>query len=102
MKIKKFWEKNEILNLSTEETSDIIEILQSAIEELDGKKQEIFSEKNKLMNFQNRDTKKNDQIDDAISNLELSLKSLSDSISKIDESLKLIKDYSENGRKYLY
>ena len=102
MKIKKFWEKNEIPNLISEETNQMVEILQSSIEMLDEKKQEIFSTKNKLMNFQNRGVKKNDQIDDAVSNFEMSIKSINDAISKLDEGLNLLKDYNENGRKYLY
>lgn len=102
MKIKKFWEKNEIMNLPSEETTEIIDQLQSTIQDLDEKKSEIFKMKNTLMNYQNKDLKKNDQIDDVVSNLEISLRSLSDSISKIDECLNLLRDYNESGRKYLY
>lgn len=102
MRIKKFWEKTEIENLSVEDTSEVIDILQQSIENLDERKKNIFEVKNKLMNYQNTGIKKNDQIDDVVSNLEMCVKSIDDAMSKIDVSLKLMRDYSESGRKYLY
>jgi hypothetical protein len=102
MKIRKFNEADDINDISSDRTNEIIEDLRKTIVFLEQKVENIDSYLNELGNFQNTEKSKNDQIDDAVSNLQLVRSALKDSITNLDNSTISLEDYNKSGRKYLY
>lgn len=101
MKIRKFNEAD-INDISVDRTNEIIEDLRKTIVFLEQKIENIDSYLNELGNFQNTKKSQNDQIDDAIANLQLVRGTLKDSITNLDNSTISLEDYNKSGRKYLY
>jgi hypothetical protein len=102
MKIRKFNEAEDINDISADRTNEIIEDLRKTIVFLEQKVENIDSYLNELGNFQNTKNSQNDQIDDAVSNLQLVRGALKDSITNLDNSTISLEDYNKSGRKYLY
>jgi len=101
MKIRKLNEAD-INDISADRTNEIIEDLRKTIVFLEQKVENIDSYLNELGNFQNTKKSQNDQIDDAIANLQLVRGTLKDSITNLDNSTISLEDYNKSGRKYLY
>lgn len=102
MKIRKFNETESMNDISQDRTTQIIEDLRKTIVFLEQKVENIDSYLNELANFQNTEKSENDQIDDAVSNLQLVRSALKDSITNLDNSTISLEDYNKSGRKYLY
>lgn len=102
MKIRKFNETESMNDISQDRTTQIIEDLRKTIVFLEQKVENIDSYLNKLANLQNTEKSENDQIDDAVSNLQLVRSALKDSITNLDNSTISLEDYNKSGRKYLY
>jgi hypothetical protein len=102
MKIRKFNEAEDINDISPDRTNEIIEDLRKTIVFLEQKVENIDSYLNELGNFQNTKKSQNDQIDDAIANLQLVRGALKDSITNLDNSTISLEDYNKSGRKFLY
>lgn len=102
MKIRKFNQAEDINDISPDRTNEIIEDLRKTIVFLEQKVENIDSYLNELGNFQNTKKSQNDQIDDAIANLQLVRGALKDSITNLDNSTISLEDYNKSGRKFLY
>ena len=57
---------------------------------------------NDLSGYRSSSKKANDQIDDTVSDLEVIKTKVNDMIGLIENAVKNLKDYNQNGRKYLY
>lgn len=103
MKIKRF---NEVvgdeMDISNERSAEIVSQLSNIAINLDSNREKIESISNELSNYKGKSKKSNDQIDDSIINLDLSRSKLEEMISSIDVAVNNLKDYIENGRKFLY
>ena len=102
MRIKRFNEKNEQIDISSERTEEMIGQLKEMVSDLDARNKTIESLNNELNNFVNNSQKGNDQIDDSIFALQEIKKSLDNSINKIDTIVENLESYNNEGRKYLY
>jgi predicted nucleic acid-binding Zn-ribbon protein len=104
MKIKKFNEAfdDEILDISSEKVSEMIEALTNSASNINKEKEKINSIYDELSNFRSKSKDKNDQIDDSVSNLELIRSKIAEIIDLIDNVNTELNNYNENGRKYLY
>ena len=101
MKIRRFNE-SDISDLSTDRVLEIVNSISDMLGDLNQKSEIIDSLVNELNNFRSSSTSKNDQIDDSVSNLELAKKCISDLLDRLDSVSQNMKDYNQNGRKYLY
>jgi ABC-type transporter Mla subunit MlaD len=102
MRIRKFNEGENTNEIAPERLIEIIEELSAIVSDLDAKKSKIESIYNDLSNFKGKSTKSNDQIDDSVSNLQLSKSGIDECIDKIDSAVNSLKNYEEKGRQYLY
>lgn len=102
MKIKRFNEQQEIVEISTDRVSEMVSLLKQINSLLDNKSKDIHSMYNELMNFRSKSTTANNQIDDTYLNLEGIVHSLEEITSKIDTVVESLDDYIENGPRYLY
>jgi uncharacterized protein YaaN involved in tellurite resistance len=102
MKIRKFNEAEEALNISNERVDEIINELSSIASEVDAKAKLINTLSNELENYRSKSKKANNQIDDASLNIEVVKTKLDESTTLIDNIIGLLKDYNEKGSKYLY
>jgi chromosome segregation ATPase len=102
MKIRKFFEAEENVDISNDRVKEIIEKLISCSQTLDSKKDEMSSLHNELSNYKSKSAKSNDQIDDSVANLEFVDSKLKDILNHIDTIVNDLKDYDSSGRKYLY
>ena len=102
MKIKRFNENNEPLELEETRTNDIIDDLETFMSFVNKKKTSTEALINELSKYQNPSKKGNDQIDDTINALQIVLNNVDDVIDKLDTSIENLKHYNEEGRKYLY
>jgi len=102
MKIRKFNEAEEALNISNERVDEIINELSSIASEVDAKAKLINTLSNELENYRSKSKKANNQIDDASLNIEAVKTKLDESTTLIDNIIGLLKDYNEKGSKYLY
>mgnify|MGYP003405021386 CR=1 FL=1 len=83
--------------------TEITDDLTNAITDLSKYRDKLINYSKELSNFQNKsDEKGNDQIDDAVLNLSEAHDDIDAVIAKIDNINSVIRDYSENGRQYLY
>lgn len=102
MKIRKFYEAEETVDISNERVKELIDQLSSINTLIDSKKTELMSILSELSNFRSKSTKSNDQIDDSVSNLETIETKISDISTSLDTVVNNLKDYNDSGRKYLY
>jgi uncharacterized coiled-coil DUF342 family protein len=102
MKIRKFFESDETVDISNDRITEIINQISEIASTMDAKKEEIISLKNEFSNYRSKSKKSNDQIDDSVSNLEIVDSKISDTLSALDTVFKNLKDYNESGRKFLY
>ncbi len=101
MRIFKFNEA-ELSEISPDRVSEIIENISTISNDVRQKQESIDALINELGNFKTSNKSSNDQIDDSISSLEILRKLLGDSLDKMDNVVINMKDYSKDGRKYLY
>ena len=102
MKIKKFNESEEQLNISNERVNEIINELSSMASEIDANLKDFTSLFSELENYRTTSKKSNNQIDDASISIDSIKTKLSESTILVDSVIGLLKDYNENGSKYLY
>lgn len=102
MKIRRFNEDVEQLDISPERVGEIIEDLRDFVSTIEDKNKIVESYINELNNYKNRSKKGNDQIDDSIAALQVVKKDLDDSLDKVDTIINNLMDYNDEGRKYLY
>ena len=103
MKLKKFNEDFENkMDISNDRTIEIINNLNSILSDVYKNKQVVLSFINELSKYTSETDNHNDQIDDSVTNLEISKKSLTDAIIEIEKTIENLKSYNENGRKKLY
>lgn len=101
MKIRRFNEA-EISDISTDRVLEIIKMISDMSSDLNQKSENIDALLNELNNFRSSSKGKNDQIDDSVANLEFVKNHFKDSLDKLDNIVQNMKDYNQNGRKYLY
>jgi len=99
--LKRFNEKQEILDLSPERLEEIDKSLSEFSSELSYKLELIDSYLNELENYTTEDGE-NDQIDESILSLQLVKKNLEEALDKVDNTTNQLKDYGDNGRQYLF
>lgn len=102
MKIKKFNEAVEELDISPERVGEIIDTLKDSLSQIDDKSKYVESLLSELEKYKNNSKKGNDQIDDSIAALQVIKKSLEDASDKFDTVITNLLDYNDEGRKYLY
>jgi uncharacterized protein YoxC len=102
MKIKRFNESQEDINISTQRVDEIIEDMNNMLSNLDDKNKTLQSYTNELSNYKSSSKTSNDQIDDSIVALEISIKNNEDTIDKIDTIISNLLNYNDNGRDFLY
>lgn len=102
MKIKRFNESQEDINISSQRVEEIIEDMNNLLSNIDDKNKKLQSYTNELSNYKSSSKKSNDQIDDSISALEVAIKNNDDTIDKIDTVISNLLNYNENGRDFLY
>lgn len=102
MKIRKFNEADEQVDISSDRIAEIISELKEFASLVDSKGEIVEGISNELNNYKGASKNGNDQIDDSIANLQLIKKCVTECTDKIDNVIKNMSDYNENGRKYLY
>jgi chromosome segregation ATPase len=102
MKIRKFYEADEVMDISNDRITEILSQLSNMSSDLDKKKEEIISLTNEMSNYRSKSKKSNDQIDDSVADMETIDSKLGDIISSIDTISNNLKSYNESGRQYLY
>jgi len=103
MKIKRFNEDLEDMssNISLDRVNEISNNIKDIIDYLSEKKEFLIDIINEFDNYKTKE-KSNNQIDDAISNLQLSKSNVSDTIDNLDNVINDLKRYSDNGEEFLY
>ena len=102
MKIKKFNETYDSIDISNDRVDEIIEDMREILFNIEEKNKKIKSYTNELSNYKSSSKKGNDQIDDSIIELEVIIKNNDSTIDKIDNIINNLSNYNENGRDYLY
>jgi len=102
MKIRKFNENADIIEISNEKVNSIIDDLSNIMSSVNKNKISIETISNDLSGYRSSSKKANDQIDDTVSDLEVIKTKVNDMIGLIENAVKNLKDYNQNGRKYLY
>lgn len=103
MKIKRFYESGDNIDISPDRIGEIIDDLKETASLLENKNKSFEGYLNELDGFKNNGSVKgNDQIDDSVFALQVIKKDITDSIDKIDTIINNLIDYNENGRKHLY
>jgi len=102
MRILKFNESEEIVNISPERVTEIINEISPMISDIDGKAKVLNGLLSELENFKSGSKKNNNQIDDAIINLDSIKSKLDETTSLLDRVIETLNDYNENGSKFLY
>ena len=102
MKIRKVYESDEIVTISNERVEEIINELSTISSEIDSKAKTVNSLLNEIENYKSLSKKSNTQIDDAAISMDSVKIKLDESTTLIDDIIGLLKDYNENGSKYLY
>jgi ABC-type transporter Mla subunit MlaD len=101
MKIRRF-DESEMSDISPDRVIEILQSLTTMSSEMDQRIELIDSLINELNNFKSSSKSNNDQIDDSISNLEITRRLFKDSLDKMDNVASNMRDYNQNGRKFLY
>lgn len=102
MKIKRFNENKELLDISSERTEEITKDLKEMVASLDDKRKSVESLINEFNGYRNNSQTGNDQIDDSIYSLQILEKNFSDSVDKLDTIIQNLSSYNDEGRKFLY
>ncbi len=102
MRIKRFNESTEQVDISSDRIDEMMTQLKETVASLDDKNKFIESLENELNNYKSDSQKGNDQIDDSIFALQVIKKNISDSLDKIDTVIQNLQNYDDEGRKYLY
>ncbi len=102
MRIKRFNEANEQVDISSDRVDEILTELKEMAAALDDKNKLVESLENELDNYKSDSQKGNDQIDDSLFALQVIKKNITDSLDKIDTVVKNLQSYDDEGRKYLY
>jgi len=102
MKIKRFNEELEPIEMDSQRVKEIIEELEDFLAIVNDKQTRTESIINELTKYKNPSKKGNDQIDDTIISLQVVKKSLDEAIDKLDTSIQNMNSYIEDDRKYLY
>ncbi len=102
MKIRRFFESEEQVNISPDRITEMMNELKDFIANIEDKSKTIASLGTELGNYKNNSTKSNDQIDDSIAALQVIKKELDDCIDKLDTVVNNLDSYNTEGRKYLY
>jgi ABC-type transporter Mla subunit MlaD len=102
MKIRRFFESEEQVDISPERISEMMEQLKDFIANVEDKSKMVDTLGTELSNYKNNSTKSNDQIDDSIAALQVVKKDLDDCVDKLDTVVNNLDSYSQSGRKYLY
>lgn len=102
MRIKRFNEATEEVDISSDRIDEILTELKEAAATIEDKNKLIESLENELNNYKSDSKKGNDQIDDSIFALQVIKKNISDSLDKIDTVVNNLQSYDDEGRKYLY
>lgn len=102
MKIKKFFESEENLSISSDTINDMVDKISSISMTFDEKKKEIESMISVLSGFKSKSDKSNTQIDDSYLNLQTVVSNIEETLELLDSVSTNIKDYYESGEKYLY
>lgn len=102
MKIRRFDEGEDSINISNERVVEIIKELTSMSSDIDSKAKTVNSLLSELENYRSNSKKSNNQIDDASLSMDSVKSKLDESTSLIDSIINLLKDYNEGGEKFLY
>lgn len=102
MKIKRFNEATEELDISTERVGEMIDSLKDQLSATEDKQKLIDSLLNELENYKSKSNKGNDQIDDSIAALQIIKSSFTEVSDKLDTVINNLMNYNDEGRKYLY
>ena len=103
MKIKRFNEDLEEMSstISLDRVNEISNNIKDVIDYLSEKKEFLIDIINEFDNYKTK-KQSNNQIDDAISNLQLSKSNVSDTIDNLDNVINNLKSYINNGEEFLY
>ena len=102
MRIKRFNEATQEVDISSDRIDEILTDLKETAAAIEDRNKLIESLENELDNYKSDSQKGNDQIDDSIFALQVIKKNISDSLDKIDTVVKNLQSYDDEGRKYLY
>ena len=102
MKIRRFFESEEQVDISPERIGEMMEELKDFIANVEDKSKKVDALGTELSNYKNNSTKSNDQIDDSIAALQVVKKDLDDCVDKLDTVVNNLDSYNTEGRKYLY
>jgi methyl-accepting chemotaxis protein len=102
MRIKRFNESTEQVDISPERVEEITKELKEITSILDDKIKTIESLSNEFDGYKNNSQRGNDQIDDSLFALQVIKKNMTESLDKIDTVVGNLQNYSDEGRKYLY
>jgi methyl-accepting chemotaxis protein len=102
MRIKRFNEATQEVDISSDRIDEILIELKETAAAIEDKNKLIESLENELDNYKSDSQKGNDQIDDSIFALQVIKKNITDSLDKIDTVVKNLQSYDDEGRKYLY
>jgi uncharacterized coiled-coil DUF342 family protein len=102
MRIRKFNEAEEKIQISPDRVTEIITEITPFISELDDKSKRINSFFHELENFKSSSKKSNNQIDEVTLNLDDVKTKIDEATSLLDNVISLLKDYNEGGSKFLY
>jgi Sec-independent protein translocase protein TatA len=112
MKINRFFE-NEVQgpignidlmnNISSDRVRELMKDLEESMDNFDKNLNNFKTLQKELSNYKSKKSKKNNQIDDTVSEFQLLNKSLEeDIISRLDIIIQQLKDYTTNGERYIY
>ena len=102
MRIKRFTESEQATEISHERCDEIIENLTNIMVETKQDKENINLYINELDQYRDISKDTNDQIDDAVANLQLIRNDLDNIIDKYDSVVNNMNDYKDSGRDMLY
>ncbi len=101
MKIRRF-DESDMNDISPDRVVEILQSLTVMSSDMDQRVELIDSLINELNNFKSTSKSNNDQVDDSISNLEIVRSLFKDSLGNLDSVVSNMRDYNQNGRKFLY
>jgi uncharacterized coiled-coil DUF342 family protein len=101
MRIKKFNESSDLVYISSDRVKEIIDQISKISKDIDLKRKDIEELHNELLNYISSGDK-NNQIDDSVVNIGIVKSKLEDCLTSLDDVSNNLKDYDENGKKYLY
>lgn len=102
MKIKRFFEQEEKIQISNDTVKDMLVKIQNMAKSLDENKKSISSIENTLGNFTSKSQASLTQIDSSRQDLQSVDTKLSDIVGILDEVIRKLTDYNDSGEKFLY